>query len=111
MTDPKPTYRYLVLGAGRQGTAAGYDLALFGDASEVVLAEINLAVAESAADRINHLLDRKIARAIQLDVGDSQALRSAMEASDATLSAVTYTYNLAITKMAIETQSHLCDMG
>jgi hypothetical protein len=33
-------YSYLVLGAGRQGLAAAYDLASFGEASQVTLADI-----------------------------------------------------------------------
>jgi thioredoxin reductase len=28
-----PSYRYVILGAGRQGTAAAYDLARFGNAA------------------------------------------------------------------------------
>ena len=32
-------YTYLVLGAGRQGRAAAYDLACRGDASQVLLAD------------------------------------------------------------------------
>lgn len=49
-------YRYLVLGAGRQGTAAAYDMARFGDAGQVTLADIGASVAEASAERVNALI-------------------------------------------------------
>jgi lysine 6-dehydrogenase len=43
-------FRYAILGAGRQGTAAAYDLALRGDASQVILADQNPEAARKAAE-------------------------------------------------------------
>ena len=51
------SYTYAVLGAGRQGTAAAYDMARWGDAQRVVLADFDLDVARRAADRVNLLID------------------------------------------------------
>jgi len=34
-------YTYAVLGGGRQGTAAAYDMARFGDAKAVLIADID----------------------------------------------------------------------
>jgi lysine 6-dehydrogenase len=45
-----PAYTYAVLGAGRQGTAAAYDMARWGDAHRVVLADYDLEVARQATD-------------------------------------------------------------
>ena len=42
-------FTYAVLGAGRQGTAAAYDMARWGDARRVVVADQELAVAQRAA--------------------------------------------------------------
>jgi hypothetical protein len=36
------TYQYVALGAGRQGTAAAYNLARFGAASHILLADARL---------------------------------------------------------------------
>ncbi len=105
------TYHYLILGAGRQGTAAAYDLGRFGDAHRITLADVHLEVAQQAAERINRLLGRDLAVGIALDVRDSAALREAMQDADAALSAVPYFFNLEITRAAIETHTHLCDMG
>ena len=54
--------RYVVLGSGRQGTAAAYDLARFGDASRVVMADARLDAAREAAARVDALAGREIAR-------------------------------------------------
>ena len=105
------SYRYLILGAGRQGTAAAYDLARFGDAAEVVLADVRAEAADAAAARINHLIRRPVARALTLDVSDEPALRAALRGMDVALSAVTYYFNEAITRACIAERVHLCDMG
>lgn len=104
-------YRYLILGAGRQGTAAAYDLARFGDAETIVLADASLEAARRSARRVNHLAGRDVARSITLDVTDQAALRAAMTGIDVALSAVPYYYNLDISRAAITAGVHLCDMG
>lgn len=105
------SYHYLVLGAGRQGTAAAYDLARFGEARQITLADVDLEQAETAVARVNDLTSTTLAKARQVDVGDAQTLMATMLDVDVALSAVPYTYNLAITKAAIATRTHLCDMG
>ena len=104
-------YSYLVLGAGRQGIAAAYDLARFGEASQVTLADFNRERAQAAADRVNHLVRSRIADAIGLDVRDENASRRALKGYHVALSAVPYFYNLALTRAAIETGVSFCDLG
>ena len=67
-------FRYAVIGSGRQGTAAAYDLALLGDAESVLIADMSLAQAERSAARINALLGREVARAAQVNVQDEDAV-------------------------------------
>ncbi len=102
---------FLVIGSGRQGCAAGYDLAYWGQASEVVMADVRFEVAQKAAQRINTLIGKTIAHPLQLDVRDAQALQKAMHGKTACLSAVPYYYNLPLTKLAIEEKVHFCDLG
>ncbi len=45
-------FRYGILGAGRQGTAAAHDLARFGEADCIVLADANLDAARAAAETL-----------------------------------------------------------
>ena len=105
------SYSYLVLGAGRQGTAAAYDLLRFGDAACVTVADADLARAERAAARLEHLTgcDRVVAR--RLDAGDPAAVRQAMAGQDVALSAVPYYFNLPLTFAAIESGVSFCDLG
>ena len=51
-------HRYVIVGSGRQGTAAAYDLARHGQASRIVLADARLEVAREAAARVNDLAGR-----------------------------------------------------
>ncbi len=104
-------YRYAVLGAGRQGTAAAYDLSVHGDADEVVLLDADRERAERAARRVNGLGGRPVARAEQLDVRDAERLEGALRGFDAALSAVPYRFNVAIAEAAIRAGVPLCDLG
>ncbi len=105
------SYTYAVLGAGRQGTAAAYDMARWGDAGRVVLADCDLEVSQRAAKRVNQLVGTKVAEAVQLDVTDLQAVERVLTGVDAFLSAVPYYYNLDITQVAIRVEAHMCDLG
>jgi len=109
-THPHP-YSYIVLGAGRQGTAAAYDMARWGSARRVVLADRDLEIAQRAAERVNRLLSASIAEAAQVDVTEASSLAGLLAGADACLSAVPYIYNLDITSVAIQAGVNLCDLG
>ena len=66
---------YAILGAGRQGTAAAYDLAKFGQAKKILLADIDQNNAEQAAKRINRLIGRPVAEAVALRIGELRCFR------------------------------------
>ena len=104
-------YTYAVLGAGRQGIAAAYDMARWGDARRVILADRDLGIAQSASGRVNRLLDGGIAEPAQLDVTDLKAVEQLLTGVDACLSAVPYKYNLDITRAAISAKANVCDLG
>lgn len=104
-------YRYGVLGGGRQGTAAAYDMAKFGDADSVVIADINLEAAQKSAARVNNLLGRNIAKGVQVDVTDEGQLVAVLEEIDSFLSAVPYWNNPFIAKAAIKGKASMCDLG
>jgi lysine 6-dehydrogenase len=104
-------YRYAILGAGRQGTAAGYDLARFGDAERVVMADVHLDAARQAAARINELVRRDVAEPKPLYASEAASIKAAISGARVALSAVPYYFNLAITEAAIECGVSLCDLG
>src|SRR5262245_3166354 len=104
-------YRYAVLGAGRQGSAAASDLARHGEADDILMLDADEAAAASAAGRVNALAGRTVARAGRLDVADEVALARALAERQATLSAVPYRLNLAAARAAVRAGSSFNDLG
>jgi lysine 6-dehydrogenase len=105
------SHKYVVLGAGRQGVAAAYDLAAFGQADALTLLDIDLAVAQAGAARLNALLGRPVASAFQVDAGDPAQVAPHLDGATGLISSVHYTFNLAMTKLAIEKKVHMTDFG
>jgi lysine 6-dehydrogenase len=104
-------YKYVVLGAGRQGVAAAYDLAVFGQADAISLLDIDPSVAREGADRLNTLIGRPIASAFQVDAGDPSAVAPHLDGATGFISSVHYTFNLEMTKLAIAKKVHMTDFG
>jgi lysine 6-dehydrogenase len=104
-------YSYVVLGAGRQGTAAAYDMIRWGEAGKVVLADMDLKVARASAERINALLGSKAAEAAQVDASTKPSRAAVLGGMDACLSAVPYYFNKGITEACVEAKVNLCDLG
>ncbi|MEE9151204.1 MAG: saccharopine dehydrogenase C-terminal domain-containing protein [Thermoplasmata archaeon] len=105
------SHRYAVLGAGRQGIAAAYDLAKFGDSEQVILVDMDGASAKACANKINKMLNQQIATSIQMDVNDTNQLISALNGITTVISALPYRFNLRITEAAIRTGTNMCDLG
>lgn len=102
---------YAVLGAGRQGTAAAYDLALFGGAEEIRILDQTAAASAAAAARVNGLCQRDVASAGVIDVRDQAQVVMALRGVGAVLSAVPYFLNPALARAAIEVGASFCDLG
>lgn len=105
------TYTYAVLGGGRQGTAAAYDMAKWGDAERVLIADVSLEAGQKSAARVDDLIGSPIAQAVHLDVTDRAALVEFLRPVDSFLSAVPYWNNPAITEAAIEARACMTDLG
>ena len=106
-----PAYRYVILGAGRQGTAAAYDLARFGDAARILMADVRVDVARQAAARVNDLAGRDVAEATAVYASETASVKAALADTHVALSAVPYYFNLAITEAAIASGVSICDLG
>jgi lysine 6-dehydrogenase len=104
-------YQYVVLGAGRQGTAAAYDMARWGDAIRVKLADQDPQVAHQAADRVNSLIGKLVAEPAVVDVRDHESIKRLFSGVNTCLSAVPYYFNLDITRLAIQAGVNFCDLG
>ncbi|NIA24295.1 MAG: hypothetical protein GWP04_01865 [Gammaproteobacteria bacterium] len=103
--------RYGVIGAGRQGTAAGYDMAVHGDAQEVILADRDLIVAQRAAARINSLVGRSVAVAEEIDVANEDALVGLVGPLDVFLCATPFVLIPGCTRAAIAAGTGMVDLG
>ena len=100
--------KILVLGAGRMGHGAVFDLAhSFSEVKAVTVADADFARAQAVAGNIK---SPKVS-AIELDVSDYEKCVLAMRGHDAAISCVNYWYNLELSKAAIETETNFCDLG
>ena len=104
-------FKYGVLGGGRQGTAAAYDLAMFGDAEYVAIGDADCERAVESAERLNELVGREVAVPSRLDVTDARALREWLSPLDAILSAVPYYLNSEVAKACVDTRTSMADLG
>ena len=104
-------YRYAVIGSGRQGTAAAYDFAKFGDADDIVMADLDLNRARRSAARVNRLVGRSVAHATQANVTKPATVLKAIKDADVMLSGVPYFYNLGLTKLALKAKVSMVDFG
>jgi lysine 6-dehydrogenase len=104
-------FRYAVVGAGRQGVAAAYDMARFGNAEQVLLVDVHEELAQAGARRVNALIGKRIAVPRHGDVRSREDLARVLDGVDAVLSAVPYRFNMALTDMAIRGRFHMCDLG
>src|SRR5215217_225568 len=99
--------KILVLGAGRMGFGAAYDLVHNSAVESVTIADVNFNAAKTAAEQIG---GGKITPK-QLDVNDYGATVTLMSGHQAAISCVTYFYNEQLAKAAIETKVNFCDLG
>jgi lysine 6-dehydrogenase len=99
--------KILVLGAGRMGYGAAYDLVHSSAVEAVTIADVNFDAAKAAAYQIG---GSKITPK-QLDVNSYVATVSLMTGHDAAISCVTYFYNEQLAKAAIEAKVNFCDLG
>ncbi len=105
------SFTYIVLGAGRQGTAAAYDLARYGDGKQIIVADPNPEAAPRAAARVNNLLGRSVLEPASVNAKDARQLEALLRGTSALVSAVPYTLNLEVTRAAVRAGVHVCDLG
>jgi lysine 6-dehydrogenase len=111
LQEESVSFTYAVLGAGRQGVAAAYDMIRFGDARAVVLADLDEDLAAGSAERVNRLTGSSLGSAARVDVTNARDLAAFLEPVDALLSAVPYAYNRMVARACIESGTHMCDLG
>jgi lysine 6-dehydrogenase len=86
-------------------------MALHGGAQAVTLADVDVTAAQAGAQKANSLLGREIVSAKQVDAADEDAVSVLLTGADSALSTVPPTLNVGISRAAIATRTHLCDLG
>ena len=99
--------RFLVLGAGAQGSACAFELLQRPEVDRVVLADLDV---NEPRPFLKHFLGGALELLI-LDATDEVAVRSALESVDGVASALPYYFNLDMTRLAIESKANFCDLG
>ncbi|MFL6373984.1 MAG: saccharopine dehydrogenase family protein [Pyrinomonadaceae bacterium] len=100
--------KVLVLGAGRMGYGAVFDLVNNSpDVESVTVADMDLSKAKAVADAVDP--GRVTPR--EIDASDVAAATELMRGHDSVISCVNYWYNVALSKAAIEVGANFCDLG
>ena len=100
--------KVLVLGAGRMGLGAAYDLAHNSEGVELVtVADVDEGRARAVCETLR---DARV-RPAQVDVEDRARVVELMRGHDAALSCVTYFHNLSLARAALRARTHFCDLG
>jgi lysine 6-dehydrogenase len=100
--------RVLVLGAGRMGLGAAYDLAHNSEGVEsVTVADVD----EGRARAVAETLKSERVRAAHVNVEDFARTVELMRGHDAAISCVTYFHNLSLARAAVEARTNFCDLG
>lgn len=103
--------RVVVIGAGRQGLAAAYDLAKHLEGESVVVADFDLAAANTACERANGLLGKELCVAAAVDAGDQDGLAEFLSRFDLAIAAAPYRLNPNISSAGIRCGCNVVDMG
>lgn len=100
--------KILVLGAGRMGHGAVFDLIHNSpDVESVTVADFDLGKGEAVAQAVG--TDRVTPR--QIDAGVYSDVVELMRGHDSVISCVNYWHNVSLSKAAIETKANFCDLG
>lgn len=98
--------KVLVIGSGQMGKGAAYDLVKQDSVEQIILADIDTKCAEALAKEVG---DKAVAKTV--DAKNHDQLMRAFSEVDSVISAVSYTVNVLHTEVAIETGTHMCDLG
>ncbi|MFO0567823.1 MAG: saccharopine dehydrogenase C-terminal domain-containing protein [Polyangiaceae bacterium] len=109
--------RAMVLGAGRMGRVAAWDLARQPGVSSVRLVDHDASALQAAEREIAKLLLETAPEsptrieAQRYDLGDTRGLTRLLDGFDVALSSADYRFNEALTRAAIDAKCHLTDLG
>lgn len=100
--------KILVLGAGRMGLGAAFDLAHQPDVEQVTVADVDVAKAQDVARKINSPKIKP--RHLDVSFGE-EGVAQEMRGHASAISCVNYWYNEMLARAAIMAGTNFCDLG
>ena len=102
--------KYVIIGSGRQGTAAAYDIVRFSSPESLTIIDLNLKNLNKCKSIIKKLTEFDI-DIIKLDINDRESLLKSLKGADIFLSSVPYPLNPYLTDIAIQSKTSMVDLG
>ncbi len=102
--------KYCVIGSGRQGTAAAYDIVSHGKPESLTIIDSNNHNLEKCKDKIKKLTNFDV-DIINIDINNENRLIESLLDIDIFLSSVPYRFNLYLTDIAIKSKTSMVDLG
>ena len=101
-----------IIGCGRQGTAAAYDILLYSKPKKLLLLDISKKSLNICNDKIKQVISSKTSVINQvINFEDINKLISILSPYDIMLSAVPYPLNPLLTKIALKAKISMVDLG
>ncbi|MAV65109.1 MAG: hypothetical protein CMG00_07970 [Candidatus Marinimicrobia bacterium] len=104
------TKKVCIIGSGRQGTAAAFDLVKFCNNIDLTFLDINSKQSAASSDRIFSLLKYR-AKHVSFNICDKEKLITFLAPYDIFLSSVPYKLNPYLTDVAIKSKTSMVDLG
>ena len=101
---------FVIVGSGRQGISIAYDL-LRDSNHDVTIVDIDKNYLDEAVNKLSKISNTENLKSIVADVSDSKSMLNILTSTDVMISAVPYKFNLNLTKVAIESNTSMVDLG
>ena len=101
---------YCIIGSGKQGTAAAYDIIKYASPTSLTIIDSKKDNLKKCINRINSLTGYKL-NSINIDIHDREKLIKALKNINIFLSAVPYPLNPYLTEIAIASRTSMVDLG
>ena len=102
---------YCIIGTGRQGRAAAYDLLKFAPVNQLLLLDNSQESIDLCLEKISPIRQNISVKHSLFNFNDILNLVALLSDSDIFLSSVPYKYNLLLTDVAIKSKTSMVDLG
>mgnify|MGYP000977029882 CR=1 FL=1 len=102
---------YCIIGTGRQGRAAAYDLLKFAPVNQLLLLDNSQESIDLCLEKISSVKQNITIKHSFFNFNDIPNLIVLLSDSDIFLSSVPYKYNLLLTEVAIKSKTSMVDLG